>query len=169
MRFLVFFLALALAACGASPPSADSQAALSARPLKLPALQPNSTCSISPMQNFASPPGQKLPGYGFGPGPVFLSGQTEWHSGQYALIMVSPDYSGPVVVRGHQLDGTNGMPFRAQQGNGNVSISPGSPGQWRSWNDFISGAPGCYGLQVDGVTFSEVIVFNIIGGPPPPA
>lgn len=121
------------------------------------------------MQSFTSQPGHKLPGYGFGPGPVFLSGQTEWFSGEYAIIFVSPDYSGPVVVRGHQLAGTNGMPFRAQHGDGDISIGPGSQGQWRSWGDMVSGAPGCYGLQADGVTFSEVIVFYLTGGTPPPA
>jgi hypothetical protein len=31
------------------------------------------------------------------------------------------------------------------------------------------GAPGCYGLQVDGENFSEIIVFSITGGTPPPA
>jgi hypothetical protein len=100
---------------------------------------------------------------------VFLSGQTQWFSGVYALILVSPAYSGKVVVRGHQLDGSNGMPFRDQQGDGNITIPPGSAGQWRSTDAVISGAPGCYGLQVDGDNFSEIIVFSVTGGTPPPA
>lgn len=120
------------------------------------------------MQNFANPPGHKMPGYGFGPGPVFLSGQSAWYSGEYGIIYVSPDYSGPVLVRGHQLDGPNGMPFRAQQGDGDISVAAGATGQWRSWGDMVSGPPGCYGLQADGDGFSEVIVFRITGGTPPP-
>jgi hypothetical protein len=100
---------------------------------------------------------------------VFLSGQTQWFSGVYALILVSPAYSGKVVVRGHQLDGTNSMPFRGQQGDGNITIAPGSPGHWRQSDAVVSGAPGCYGLQVDGDNFSEIIVFSVTGGTPPPA
>jgi hypothetical protein len=168
-------LPIALAACAASP-HAEVQSNVSAaassqtsQPLKLPNLQPGSRCPVSAQQDFATQPGNKLPGYGYGPGPVFLSGQTQWFSGVYALILVSPAYSGKVVVRGHQLDGTNGMPFRGQQGDGNVTLAPGSPGQWRQSDAVVSGAPGCYGLQVDGDNFSEIIVFSVNGGTPPPA
>jgi len=85
------------------------------------------------------------------------------------MILVSPNYNGPVVVRGRQLDGTNGMAFHAQQGTGNISDGAVAPGQWRSWDGMISGPAGCYGLQADGAGFSETIVFNINSGPPPPA
>jgi hypothetical protein len=172
---LISALGVALAGCAASP-QADVQTNGSAQassqtgqPLKLPNLQPGGTCPVSAQQDFASQPGNKLPGYGFGPGPVFLSGQTQWFSGVYALFLVSPAYSGKVVVRGHQLDGTNGMPFRGQQGDGNITIAPSSPGQWRQSDAVVSGAPGCYGLQVDGDNFSEIIVFSVTGGTPPPA
>jgi hypothetical protein len=168
---LMSALGIALAACVGSPQAniqTSASAAKSAQALKLPNLQPGSTCPVSAQQDFANPPGNKLPGYGFGPGPVFLSGQTQWFSGVYAGILVSPAYSGKVVVRGHQLDGTNGMPFRGQSGDGNITIAPGSAGQWRQSDTVVSGAPGCYGLQVDGDTFSEIIVFSVTGGTPPP-
>jgi hypothetical protein len=171
-------LAIALFACAASPQAdvhssasaeANFQSSAAAQMLKLPTLQPGSVCPVSTQQDFATQPGHKLPGYGFGPGPVFLSGQTQWFSGVYALLLVSPAYSGKVLVRGHQLDGSNGMPFSGQQGDGNLTIAPGSPGQWRSWGGPVSGAAGCYGLQVDGDGFSEIIVFSVTGGTPPPA
>jgi hypothetical protein len=169
---LLSAFAIALVGCVASPqpiaqPSAS--AATSSQALKLPVLQPGSTCPVSAQQDFANPPGNKLPGYGFGPGPVFLTGQTQWFSGVYAGFLVLPAYSGKVVVRGHQLDGTNGMPFGGQSGDGNITIAPGSPGQWRHSDAVVSGAPGCYGLQVDGENFSEIIVFSVSGGTPPPA
>src|SRR2546421_6360970 len=172
---LMCLLAIGMAACAASPqsevhPSASAVASPQAsQPLKLPNLQPGSVCPVSAQQDFATQPGNKLPGYGYGPGPVFLSGQTQWFSGVYALILVSPAYSGKVVVRGHQLDGTNGMPFRGQQGDGNMTIAPGAPGKWGQSDAVVAGAPGCYGLQVDGDNFSEIIVFNVTGGTPPPA
>ena len=167
-------LAFALVGCVASPQaevhsSVNPAATQTAQALKLPNLQAGSTCQVSAQQDFANGPGNKLPGYGFGPGPVFLSGQTQWFSGVYALILVSPAYTGKVVVRGRQLDGTNGMPFRGQQGTGNITIAPGAAGQWRSTDAIVSGAPGCYGLQVDGENFSEIIVFSVTGGTPPPA
>jgi len=172
---LMSTLGIALAACAASP-QADVQTKASAQassqtaqPLKLPNLQPGSTCPVSAQQDFANGPGNKLPGYGFGPGPVFLSGQTQWFSGVNALILVSPAYSGRVVVRGRQLDGTNGMPFPDQQGDGKITIAPGSAGRWRSWGGNLSGAAGCYSLQIDGDNFSEIIVFSVTGGTPPPA
>lgn len=168
-------LAIILVSCVASPEadvhSSASASANSPTPelLKLPVLQPGSACPVSAQQDFASPPGNKLPGYGFGPGPVFLSGQTEWFSGEYASILVSPAYSGRVVVRGHQLDGTSGIPFRGQQGDGKITVAPGTAGQWRQSDAIVSGAPGCYGLQIDGEGFSEIIVFRVTGGTPPPA
>ncbi len=85
------------------------------------------------------------------------------------MILVSPDYSGPVVVRGRQLDGSNGTAFHTEQGSATISDTAIAPGQWRSWGGRLSGPSGCYGLQVDGVGFSEVIVFYINPGPPPPA
>ena len=165
-------LAAALVGCVASPQAQvqpTTNAATTSQALKLPVLQPGSTCPVSGEQDFASQPGNKLPGYGYGPGPVFLSGQTQWFSGVYALILVSPAYSGRVVLRGHQLDGSNGMPFRGQQGDGNITIAPGPAGRWRQSDAVVSGAPGCYGLEVDGDTFSEIIVFSVTGGTPPPA
>jgi len=169
---LIPAFAIALVGCVASPQAdvhPNANTATTSQALKLPVLQPGSPCPVSAQQDFASEPGNKLPGYGFGPGPVFLSGQTEWFSGVYALILVSPAYSGKVVVRGHQLDGTNGMPFRGQQGDGNITIAPGSAGQWRHSDAVVSGAAGCYGLQIDGDGFSEIIVFSVSGGTPPPA
>jgi hypothetical protein len=120
------------------------------------------------MQQFSNPPGNKLPGYGFGPGPVFLSGQVNWFSNVEALILVPPNVSGQVLVRGHQLDGSNGIPLQGQSGNGNLVIN-GPNATWRWWGGQMQGNPGCYGLQIDGNGFSEQIIFSISPGPAPPA
>ena len=121
------------------------------------------------MQQFPSPPGHKLPGYGFGLGPVFLSGQTEWYSGVQALIMISPSNGGPVTLRGRQLNGPGGIPFQGEQGEGAITIPTAVAGDWRWIGETISGSPGCYALQADGTSFTEVIVFTIKSGPAPPA
>jgi hypothetical protein len=41
---------------------------------------------------------------------------------------------------------------------GGVGLNPGG---WRLWSGYARlRSPGCYGLQVDGSTFSEVIIFR---------
>ena len=41
---------------------------------------------------------------------------------------------------------------------GGVGLNPGG---WRLWPGYARlRRPGCYGLQVDGTTFSEVIIFR---------
>jgi hypothetical protein len=46
------------------------------------------------------------PDYGFGAGPVYLSGQSSWYAGgQAAILMVDSKYSGPLLVRASQFGG----------------------------------------------------------------
>lgn len=159
-----------LTACSGSQSmtTTASPTPLGSRPLSVAAISPGAGCPVSAMQQFANPPGDKLPGYGYGPGPVYLSGQIGWYSGVYALILVPPSVRGPVLVRGHQLDGSNGVPLQNQSGSGHLTIT-GPDGSWRWWGGQMVGAPGCYALQIDGSDFSEQIVFSIIPGPAPPA
>src|SRR6478752_1406614 len=45
-------------------------------------------------------------GLGFGPGPVYLTGQSSWYSGgQAALLRVDAKYSGPLQVQASQSGG----------------------------------------------------------------
>lgn len=100
---------------------------------------------------------------------MFLSGQTEYFSGVYALLLVSPDYTGPIVVRGRELNGRGGIPFQDAPKEGAVTIAQGAKGQWRSWGSQVVGQAGCYGLQVEGTSVTEVIIFSISYGAAPPA
>ena len=77
-------------------------------------------------------------------------------------------YAGPVLIRGRQLDGPHAIGF----GEGHVPYdelqlmapgmgAPRSPGGGREWQSFTRvRARGCYGYQVDGSNFSDVIVFS---------
>jgi hypothetical protein len=59
-----------------------------------------------PASSMARPGGTTAPDYGYGPGPVYLSGQSSWYAGgQAAILMVDPKYSGPLTVRASQLGG----------------------------------------------------------------
>ena len=56
-----------------------------------------------------------------------------------------------------------------------VDVPPGRAGGvglnrdgWRLWSGYARlRSPGCYGFQVDGTTFSEVIIFRVCLSSPP--
>jgi hypothetical protein len=84
------------------------------------------------------------------------------------MLVVSPTYSGPALARGHRLDEIGGFPFTNPAGKLVIPEAKGTKG-WRIFGSTIDQkvAPGCYGVQVDGSSFSEVIVFVIQSGPVP--
>jgi hypothetical protein len=77
-------------------------------------------------------------------------------------------YRGPVLIRGRRIDGPGAIGF----GEGHVPYdelqlldsSQGSsspPGGGRQWLTITRARTmGCYAYQVDGTSFSEVIVFR---------
>lgn len=173
-----------LACDGASasePASTGSLQDLYSRNLGLPTLAPGADCPVTAVQTIGSgTPTTKrneIPSYGYGTWPVFLSGQTDWFAGEAALILISSEYKGALTVRGRQLDGPGGMPLAARSEPGwtpfgahGVELAPTSSPYWRQGMGQIANGtgPGCYGLQVDGITFTSQIVFAIKAGPPPP-
>jgi len=101
------------------------------------------------------------------PSPALFGGSA-W-GGQVLKWAGAPSYRGPVLIRGGKLTGRGGLGF----GAGTVPLAemdvppgpPGgvglNPGGWRLWPGYARlRSPGCYGLQVDGTTFSEVIIFR---------
>jgi hypothetical protein len=90
------------------------------------------------------------------------------------IILTDPKYSGPVLVRSQRLDGTGSL---ALSGQGATSLAGGSmglaqtsaPPYWGTWAGAVTAsAPGCYGIQLDGTSFSAVAVIAVKQGPPPP-
>lgn len=187
-----FFATAAFGLCSVAcdtAPTQPTQAAttpklqdLYSRELELPTVAPGAECPVTPTQTVESGSTSKqdeIPTYGYGTWPVFLSGQDRWFAGEAALLLISPEYDGPLIVRGHQLDGSGGMPLQSTSdahsspvGALGVEFSPPhSATRWREWDGQITPgiAPGCYGLQADGFTFTTLIVFAIQPGPPPPS
>jgi hypothetical protein len=87
---------------------------------------------------------------------------TPW-TGNTVLWIVGPQYRGPILVRGRQLD----APFWVGFDRG-VGVRPYAElhlrGDGRAWRDYpsftrVRGA-GCFAYQIDGTTFSRVIVFR---------
>lgn len=137
--------------------------------------------------------GDALPGvvaqtYGTGPvyatlgsldGTVTLDGSSEYNGWYYVKVLwsVTPDYTGPVLVRGRQLDGKHVVLFGpdepAPSGRQLTALAfpPGSARDDQAARFLASAvlvpAPGCYALQVDalvdGQPFRDVIVFEAIG------
>jgi hypothetical protein len=158
----------------ASPAPTPLPTASLARPLHLPAITPGAACPHSVVRVLVSTLGPAL-----GPGPVNPVGvgtdavvSTAAQGGTWTENVTwisAPSYTGPALVRGRRLDGSGVIDF----GTGVVASdnqlslptneampASGAPG-WRQWRSVVAvHGPGCYGFQVDGVTFSTLVLFE---------
>jgi hypothetical protein len=96
-------------------------------------------------------------------------GRGPW-AGQKVLWFVRPDYRGPVLIRGRRLGGPQWMRFDdGASPPAEIRIEPGETVTWTGQVPGSRGRPsyvrvraaGCYGVQIDGTTFSRVVVFPI--------
>jgi hypothetical protein len=127
------------------------------RPLQLPTIAGGQACPTTSLNKTPVHPG--------------MSGSlSAWPDGWYSaktLWAIAPSYSGPVLVRGVQLDGNGPVGFGEAPLIGHLVIPPEPtvnmlPDGSRSapGGTFVKG-PGCYALQVDGLNFSYVLVFSV--------
>ncbi|HEX9299631.1 MAG TPA: hypothetical protein VF968_05830 [Actinomycetota bacterium] len=110
---------------------------------------------------FEYPPGKDSDFYGSGWG------------GNKVLWVVSSAYTGPVLIRGEQLDGPRSLGFSlgGPPAYTELQLPPGKAprgnGGWREWpTETRLQASGCYAYQVDGTDFSEVIGFRAVAASP---
>ena len=160
-----------------SPPQID-WAPLIAKPLNLKQLPSGTPCPVSPQVALVvttNGPKKGGPNYGFGQGPVYVSGQTMWYAGaQGVIFLTDPRYTGPVVVRSMRLDGTGSLTLGGQDATslagGAIGLAQtSSPPYWGMWLGMLTAsAPGCYGIQFDGTSFSATAVIAVSPGPVPP-
>jgi hypothetical protein len=160
----------------AAPPSHWTWRSLH-RPLHIPRIEPGAACPLSaPTSVDLGQEGTRLLR---GRGPAYptlkpdgtldfiyppLQTQefygSEW-SGQKVLWWVSGRYHGPVLIRGRQLDGPNLLRF--DRGDplppSEIRIPPGKGVRNRASYTRLRAA-GCYAYQIDGTTFSRIIVFE---------
>ncbi len=128
------------------------------RTLRLPGLGPGGACPVSTGPGPVSTIGSaniRLQGF---IGSAWRGGRVTWRS--------SARYRGPVLIRGRQVGGSGVVGF----GEGHVpydqlqllDAAQGMPrGPAREWPSFTRvRSPGCYAYQVDGTSFSYVIVFR---------
>lgn len=179
--------------------SALTFADLRNRPLNLPSLAAGATCPADQSHDVHAvvTVGKGGPSFGFGPGPAYLSGIVQLYPGAFdnEIWMVDASYRGAVLVRGHEVNGTQVISFDepTNPSGGPLigAVAPPDPalinltiqgkqfpfyseldlpaadasypkGSWRLFFDSTHIAlPGCYAFQVDGLTFSTVIVIRV--------
>ena len=94
-------------------------------------------------------------------------------SGWYGIKthwLITPSYSGWVVVRAEQLDASAPVAALGEAGIGPVMIPPGpTSNTFQGWRQQPSGTyvkePGCFGFQIDGSTFQEHLILKAVLGP----
>jgi hypothetical protein len=153
------------------------------RPLHLPHVAAGAACPISRVDTRV--PWARINifgGSGIGAGPVYpgLGGSSGLISatrddqyppwfGEKVFWYVLPSYRGPALIRGRRVDGRGTVRFAgARRAAAELRIGPydsvGWQGQPSGSRGIASGvlvlASGCYAFQIDGTTFSRVVVFN---------
>ena len=183
-RFVVALLVAAAAACpaaGARQGAPDPWTSLR-RPLHLPKVAPGAACPLSRVD-------RRIPwkrtnifgGQGIGRGPVypglpsafFMATRDDQYGGPWfgtkVFWYVLPSYRGPVLIRGRRLDGPQRMGFNGRRvADRELRIKRGETVSWEGQPAGSRGVPsgvrvlvpGCYGIQIDGTSFSRVVVVS---------
>ncbi|HEX8982637.1 MAG TPA: hypothetical protein VF792_07705 [Ktedonobacterales bacterium] len=165
--------------------------ALRNRPVRLPALPSSATCPTSEGRavhdGYGAASGDG-PAYIVGLGAdgvlhavrpaVDSSGAAAWGY-QFTLFVIDPVYQGPLLARGAQINGSHPLLFNGglDQASGfspqtitllsqlRLESGPAFGAPWPTFPAYLRMLePGCYAIQIDGVTFSEMILFRIVFG-----
>jgi hypothetical protein len=180
-------LGISLSATALAPASSSDVVRWSAlrRPLHLPVVAPGSRCPVSHVDRRV--PWSRIRifgGSGIGTGPVYpglgaASGLmnatkdaqygSQWQ-GQKVFWYVAPSYRGRVLIRGRRIDGSGWLGFNGMRvPSDELRIEPYDTVSWSGQPRFSRGIPsavralssGCYAVQVDGKTFSKIVVFQV--------
>jgi hypothetical protein len=159
------------------------------RPLHVPEIATGTVCPVSDAEtriNFSATYGV---GRGIGPGPVYpvhydsrgpdmnlvrlafppppnyFAAGSDWNGWKHVWV-IRALYQGPVLIRGHQLDGPNDVRFGGEIVPPAEHRLPARPrqlaGGFRFERTFSRvRTPGCYAYQIDGATFSYLVVFEV--------
>lgn len=163
----------------------DPWAPLAQRSLAIPTLASGSACPrtegkrVLPAFSFAIGAGAAYV-TGFGPDGAYAYQQFSNVPAGYreTVWLVDGTYQGPLLIRGRQLDGSHTLRFGTGPREQLPELRLGGPDgvrgevisnaqNWRTWRAYtIAPTPGCYAYQVDGIGFSETIVFQVVPGQP---
>jgi hypothetical protein len=165
--------------------SAAPSGSLLSRPLHLPSLQPGGRCPTSSGYTVNN---SYFVGDALGRGPVrilladtgdVIHGRVDiaagrkhsWHALQ-TLWFAMPGYDGPFVVRAARIGARSPVEVQPGEtglipGSGPLVVPAGPTINTQSGYRTVPGStwvtsPGCYGWQVDGRGFSEVIIVKVV-------
>jgi hypothetical protein len=161
--------------------SASSHGIALGRPLHLPRVAKGAPCPVSSgaVANNLGRGLARMPAAGAGPVYLMSVGDDPAGSlgvpgadpqgwrGQKAPWIASPRYRGPILIRGARIDGRGELRFARSTGEHLLALYQRrgqsiQPNGWRVWPSLILvHAPGCYALQIDGISFSHVIVIHV--------
>ena len=154
------------------------------RRLHVPRLAPGAGCPVSPVDPRVDwKQANIFGGSGIGRGPVYpgLGGSGghlnatpdiqyggPWAGGK-VFWYVLPSYRGRVLIRGRRLDGPQSLGFNGRRLPARElrietydTVSWGQPPGSRGIPSSVRvRTSGCYGVQIDGTTFSRVVVFTV--------
>lgn len=153
------------------------------RPLHLPVVAPGSRCPVSRVDSHVRWARIGISG-AIGAGPVYpvvgtrsavlnTTKDTQYGSdwqGQKVFWYVAPSYRDRLLIRGRRLDGPGWLGFNgARVPRDELRIEPSDTVSWSGQPRHSRGIPtavralasGCYGVQVDGKTFSNVVVLQV--------
>src|SRR5919201_6645978 len=153
------------------------------RPLHLPKVAPGAHCPTSRVDPLVALKRINIcGGSGVGRGPVYpalpsaflMASRDQQYGGPWfgekVFWYVLPSYRGRALIRGRRLDGPQRLGFNGRRLPGRElridrGVSVGWEGQPPGSRGIPSGvrvrASGCYGVQIDGTSFSRVVVFRV--------
>jgi hypothetical protein len=149
------------------------------RPLHLPAVAPGAACPVSTRRSITR--------YmtGVGAGPIYPTHVDPWNvpfpppensvafgtgwSVDKTPLVRKKTFKGPFAVRGRRIDGSGQLGFSGPGVRRPVEALQFAAGHsglevagLTGWPILVwMTGPGCYGLQIDGLTFSRVVVFQV--------
>ena len=178
--------------CAENPCTPAEVVAAIRKPLDLPALGPGESCPVSPARRFAAAAGFTGAFDAVGRGPLYfaagsadvqMSSSQRWRRWleQKVIWVVDRSYVGGLLLRGRRIDGPGELRFLHYLGAVGYTGGAGDGRRHRELayvrgglssaaaeetSSYPSGifvdAPGCYAVQVDGVGFSETLVFRAV-------
>jgi hypothetical protein len=179
MARLIAAVLVATAVLAAPASASDSWRALR-RPLHLPHLMPGATCPVSKVDRRVDWQAASIfGGSGTGRGPVYpgiggsqgrvtfpFAAAAGWRR-QKVFWYVAPSYRGPVLIRGGRIDAPGGLRFGTGGPAREFRIPVHTGISWAGQPRGSRGAPsylrvhasGCYAVQIDGTSFSRIVVF----------
>jgi hypothetical protein len=186
-EFVIALAFLALAPSQEHPMAGQDSTSLVQRPLKLPSSPSDDPCPITVGSRETVPNQKHIFGGSlwFGTGPVYFAlawKATDDDDATFGLDRVPvqdgarraktpwvsvPSYSGPILIRGRALDASaRELRFSKSPRGPSDSLhleAPQAPsaGLWSFWptSMWVPG-PGCYGLQIDTLAGTEIVVFR---------